>query len=50
MIAQAVLGVVGDLVFKSAAALVRSYSAELSDYLDGRGFVAPRRANASATR
>jgi hypothetical protein len=39
MIAQLLLGFLADLVFESAAASRRSYQAEVSRYLERRGFI-----------
>jgi hypothetical protein len=38
MMAWMLLAIVADLVFESAAALRRSYAADLERYLDRRGF------------
>jgi hypothetical protein len=39
MIAQLLLGFLADLVFDSAVASGRSYQAEVSRYLEQRGFI-----------
>jgi hypothetical protein len=43
MIAQLLLGFLADFVFESAAASRRSYQAEVSRYLEQRGFVSDAR-------
>jgi hypothetical protein len=46
MIAQLLLGLLADLVFESAAASGRSYQADVSRYLEQRGFIRDARPEA----
>jgi len=41
LIARFVLGLVGDVVFDTTSARLRSYEAEIERYLDARGFRRP---------